>query len=85
MPRPCVRKIAWTGFIFLFSHTVFFWSKFHTPQNIPQVADLNQFFVTAGDDLVIEYCNWILQGFVLRDVEGRGKGEEGNNPGFLRS
>lgn len=38
-----------------------------------ELQDLYQFFVAAGHDLVIEYCYWILQGFVLRDVEGRGK------------
>lgn len=44
----------------------------------------DQFFVTAGDDLVIEYCHWIVQGFVLGDAEGRGEGEEADNPVFLK-
>lgn len=38
-------------FIFLLSHTIFSWSKFHIPQHMPWVAaSSSEFFVTAGDD-----------------------------------
>lgn len=37
-------------FTFLLSHTILFWSKFHIPQHMPQVAaSLSEFFVTADD------------------------------------